>query len=44
MLIHHASIQNMKDNVMLINTSRGGLINTQAIVAGLKSEKLAILD
>jgi len=42
-MIDHAAIQNMKDKVMIINTSRGGLVNTQAIVAGLKSEKIGYL-
>ncbi|MFT4746043.1 MAG: D-lactate dehydrogenase [Congregibacter sp.] len=42
-MIDHAAIQNMKDKVMIINTSRGGLLNTQAIVSGLKSEKIGYL-
>jgi lactate dehydrogenase-like 2-hydroxyacid dehydrogenase len=42
-MIDHAAIQNMKDKVMIINTSRGGLVNTQAIVTGLKSEKIGYL-
>ena len=42
-IIDHAAIQNMKDKVMIINTSRGGLVNTQAIVSGLKSEKIGYL-
>jgi D-lactate dehydrogenase len=42
-MIDHAAIQNMKDKVMIINTSRGGLVNTQAIVSGLKSEKIGYL-
>jgi D-lactate dehydrogenase len=42
-MIDHTAVQNMKDNVMLINTSRGGLVNTQAIIAGLKSGKIGYL-
>lgn len=42
-MVDHAAIQSMKDDVMLINTSRGGLINTQALIAGLKSEKIGYL-
>ena len=42
-MIDHAAIQNMKDKVMIINTSRGGLVNTQAIVSGLKSKKIGYL-
>jgi len=34
-LIHH-----MKDGVMLINTSRGGLVDTKAVVQGLKTGKI----
>lgn len=39
-LIDQQSIEKMKDGVMLINTSRGGLIDTGALIAGLKSQKL----
>jgi D-lactate dehydrogenase len=42
-MIDHAAIQNMKEKVMIINTSRGGLVNTQAIVSGLKSNKIGYL-
>jgi D-lactate dehydrogenase len=42
-MIDHAAVQNMKDQVMIINTSRGGLVNTQAIVSGLKSGKIGYL-
>jgi len=34
-LIHH-----MKDGVMLINTSRGGLVDTKSVVQGLKTGKI----
>jgi len=36
-LINDQSIQQMKKGVMLINTSRGGLINTQSVIQGLKA-------
>ncbi len=36
-IINHATIKRMKRGVMLINTSRGGLVETKAVVAGLKS-------
>lgn len=42
-MIGHTQIGNMKDNVMIINTSRGGLMNTQAIISGLKSRKIGYL-
>jgi D-lactate dehydrogenase len=33
----------MKDHVMLINTSRGGLIQTAAVIEGLKEGKIGYL-
>ena len=42
-IINENSIQKMKDGVMLINTSRGGLIDTKAVIAALKSEKIKYL-
>jgi D-lactate dehydrogenase len=36
-LINDQSIEQMKKGVMLINTSRGGLINTQSVIQGLKA-------
>lgn len=39
-MINCDTINAMKDGVMLINTSRGGLVDTQAVIAGLKSGKL----
>jgi D-lactate dehydrogenase len=36
-LINQDAIQAMKRGVMIINTSRGGLIDTRALIAGLKS-------
>lgn len=42
-LIDEGAIAQMKDRVMIINTSRGGLIDTQAVINGLKSEKIGYL-
>jgi D-lactate dehydrogenase len=42
-LINSRSLEYMKPGVMLINTSRGGLIDTQAAIAGLKSGKIGYL-
>ena len=42
-LIDHQSIAEMKPGVMLINTSRGGLIDTQAVINGLKSGQIGSL-
>ena len=39
-LINAATISRMKDGVMIINTSRGGLIDTRALIDGLKSQKI----
>ncbi|MEM7314791.1 MAG: 2-hydroxyacid dehydrogenase [Planctomycetota bacterium] len=39
-IIDEAAINEMKDGVMLINTSRGGLVDTRAAIEGLKSGKL----
>lgn len=39
-LINDESIASMKDGVMIINTGRGGLINTKALINGLKSKKI----
>lgn len=39
-LINASSIEGMKDGVMLINTSRGGLVDTRALIDGLKSGKI----
>ena len=39
-LINHAAIKQMKDGVMLINTSRGELVDTKALIDGLKSGKI----
>ncbi len=39
-LINSHTINLMKTGVMLINTSRGGLVDTRAVIAGLKTGKL----
>jgi len=39
-MINDHSIIKMKDGVMLINTSRGGLINTKSLINALKSGKI----
>ena len=42
-LINAQAVQEMKKGVMLINTSRGALIDTKAVVNGLKSGKVGHL-
>jgi D-lactate dehydrogenase len=42
-LINSAAVAQMKRGVMLINTSRGGVIDTPAVIAGLKSCKIGYL-
>lgn len=42
-LIDSDSIASMKDGVMIINTSRGSVIDTQAVIAALKSGKIGHL-
>src|SRR5215467_223091 len=42
-IINDAAITRMKNGVMLINTSRGALLNTLAIIQGLKSGKIGYL-
>jgi D-lactate dehydrogenase len=39
-MINAESLAIMKDNVVIINTSRGGLIDTSALIKALKSRKL----
>lgn len=42
-LINREAVRRMKRGVMLINTSRGELIDTQAVIAGLKSGQIGYL-
>ncbi len=39
-LINAAAIEQMRKGVMLVNTSRGGLIDTRAVIEGLKSGRI----
>ena len=42
-MINEDSLAQMKNNVMLINTSRGGLLDTKAVINALKSRKIGYL-
>lgn len=42
-LIDQHAIEAMKPGVMLINTSRGGLVDTPALIDGLKARKISAL-
>lgn len=42
-LINNEAVARMKRGVMLINTSRGGLIDTKAVIDGLKSGKIGYM-
>ncbi len=42
-IINEESISKMKDGVVLINVSRGELINTKDVIEGLKNRKIASL-
>lgn len=42
-LINSESLATMRDGVMLINTSRGGLIDTHAVIDALKTHKIGYL-
>lgn len=42
-MIDEDSIKKMKDGVMIINTSRGALIDTAAVINGLKQKKIGFL-
>ena len=42
-LIDHAALARMRDGVMLVNTGRGGLIDTRAVLDALKSGKIGYL-
>lgn len=39
-IINQNSIKKMQDNVLIVNTSRGSLIDTTALIEGLKSKKI----
>lgn len=39
-ILDQTAFGNMKDDVIIINTSRGGLIDTKALIANLKSRKI----
>jgi len=39
-LINKSLISRMKDNVMIINTARGAIVNTDDIIAGLRNGKI----
>ncbi len=42
-LINESAISQMKDSVMVVNTSRGAIIDTQACINALKQRKIAYL-
>jgi D-lactate dehydrogenase len=42
-IINEYAIKTMKKGVMIINTSRGPLIDTNAVIAGLKNEQISYL-
>ena len=42
-LVNEAAVQAMKPGVMLINSSRGELVDTKAVIEGLKSGKIGYL-
>ncbi|WBM68792.1 2-hydroxyacid dehydrogenase [Buttiauxella sp. WJP83] len=42
-LLDRAAFDQMKDGVMIINTSRGGLIDSQAAIDALKNQKIGAL-
>lgn len=42
-LINENVIAQMRNGVMLINTGRGGLIDTRAVISGLKAKKIGYL-
>jgi len=42
-MINETSIEKMKKGVMIVNTSRGALIDTPAVIKGLKSGKIGYL-
>jgi D-lactate dehydrogenase len=42
-LINDQALEQMKPGVMLINTSRGALVDTEAVIGALKSRKIGYL-
>ncbi|MCP1673770.1 D-lactate dehydrogenase [Natronocella acetinitrilica] len=42
-MISHDALSKMRDGVMLVNTSRGGLVDTQAVIEALKSGRVGYL-
>jgi len=42
-MVSRGAIDEMRDGVMLINTSRGGLIDTRAVIEGLKDRSIGHL-
>jgi D-lactate dehydrogenase len=42
-LVNAASLERMRDGVMLINTGRGALVDTSAVIAALKAGKIGAL-
>lgn len=42
-LIDAGALERMKPGVMLVNTSRGGLVDTRAVIEGLKSGRIGAL-
>jgi D-lactate dehydrogenase len=42
-LVDAAAVQRMRPGVMLVNTSRGGLVDTPAVIAGLKEGRIGML-
>lgn len=42
-MVDKAALARMRDGVMLINTSRGGVVDTRALIEGLKSGKIGAL-
>lgn len=42
-LVDAEALEKMKDGVMIINTSRGAIVDTEAVVEGLKSQKVGSL-
>jgi len=42
-MVNRESIRKMRKGVMLINTSRGALVNTRDVIEGLKSGKIGVM-